>query len=203
MVTRTTLGAADRTILREASAVVGVDEVGRGCLAGPVVIGAARFVRIPHNPLVQDSKSLTKRQRAEVRRWVVDNSDDWLVVEIWPEVIDRVNILGAVRLAMRSAVETLARPGSVAVVDHVELGPMDVPTVSRPKADATYFCVAGASVIAKEHRDRLMADLAAEHGHWAWENNVGYGTPAHRSALQKHGRSYLHRKSFGWSPVLP
>jgi len=199
---RTALGTNDRKILQGAVHVVGVDEVGRGCLAGPVVVCGVSFVRIPRNPLIQDSKTLTARQRGIAADWVLERCADWLLVEIWPELIDRLNILGAVRLAMRTAVATLARPGTVAVVDHVDLGDVGVPLRTQPKADSSFFCVAAASIVAKVHRDRLMAELAVDHHHWEWERNKGYGTAAHRSALQEHGRSYLHRRSFAWSPVV-
>jgi ribonuclease HII len=100
-------------------------------------------------------------------------------------------------------VHVLAEPDSVVVVDQVDLGVMAVPIRSQPKADERFFCVAAASVVAKVHRDRLMAELSRNHPHWGWSKNRGYGTLEHRKALEKHGRSYLHRKSFRWSPVLP
>jgi len=203
MMRRPALGTRDRKILKTAGDVVGVDEVGRGCLAGPVVVGGVLFSRIPRNPLIQDSKTLTSRQRRVAADWVIAHCSDWTVVEVWPQLIDRLNILGAVRLAMRTTVMTLARPGTVAVVDQVELGDVGVTLRAQPKADSSYFCVAAASIVAKVHRDRLMVNLAVDHPHWAWDRNKGYGTKEHRLGLQRHGQSYLHRTSFGWSPVLP
>ncbi len=200
---RTALGAKDRTILNTAAQVVGVDEVGRGCLAGPVVVCGVAFGSIPRNPLIQDSKSLTARQRERAAIWVTGNCSDWMVLEVWPEVIDRINILEAVRLAMRATVMVLAQPGTIAVVDHVELGPTTCPVRALPKADTDFFCVAAASVVAKVHRDRLMLDLSRNHPLWGWSKNKGYGTVQHRKALEKHGPSYVHRSSFRWSPVLP
>jgi len=200
---RTALGSRDRKLLESATRVVGVDEVGRGCLAGPVAVCGVAFEKIPANPLVQDSKTLTPRQRERAAQWITDSCSDWVVLEVWPEVIDRINILEAVRLAMRAAVTVLAGARTVAVVDQVELGPLDCPVVARPKADSEFFSVAAASVVAKVHRDRLMVDLSGKHQHWGWPTNKGYGTAEHRKALEKHGPSYIHRRSFRWSPVLP
>lgn len=200
---RTALGSRDRNILESAARVVGVDEVGRGCLAGPVAVCGVAFEQIPTNPMIQDSKTLTARQREHAAEWITGNCSDWVVLEVWPEVIDRINILEAVRLAMRAAVTVLAGAGTVAVIDQVDVGPLDCAVLARPKADSKFFSVAAASVVAKVHRDRLMADLSGIHQHWGWLTNKGYGTAQHRKALEKHGPSYIHRRSFRWSPVLP
>ncbi len=173
---RNALGSKDRNILKSAARVVGVDEVGRGCLAGPVVVCGVAFEQIPANPLIQDSKILTARQRERAAEWTVENCRDWLVLEVWPEVIDRINILEAVRLAMRAVVTVLAESGTVAVIDQVDLGPMECPVLAQPKADAVFFSVAAASVVAKVHRDRLMVDLSRNHPLWGWPTNKGYGT---------------------------
>jgi ribonuclease HII len=197
------LGSADRKLLADADQIIGVDEVGRGCLAGPVVVAAVVFDRIPSNPMIQDSKALTPSRREQADVWVRRRCRSHLVVEVWVDVIDRLNILQATRLAMTSCVRTLAGPGSVVVVDQVKLGEMGCRVISSPKADSRYFSVAAASVVAKVHRDRLMATLATAHPEWGWDRNKGYGTSSHRRALQEYGGSYLHRKSFKWSPVLP
>jgi len=200
---RRCLGANDRRLLRGASCVVGIDEVGRGCLAGPVVVCGVRFEAIAAQPLIQDSKTLTARQREQAAEWVVRSCADWLVLEVWVEVIDRLNILQAVRLAMRACVRTLARPGSAVVVDGVELAEEGLGIQSPVRADATFFSVAAASIVAKVHRDRLMVELDGRNPGWGWRQNKGYGTAEHRRALESAGRSYLHRKTFQWSPVLP
>jgi len=197
------LGARDRAVLRGADTIIGVDEVGRGSLAGPVVVCAAGFDRIPENPRVRDSKKLTAKQRVETERWLRGVCERWVIVEVWPELIDRVNILEATRLAMRSGVRAVAGAGCEVVVDHVELGEVGVPVHSFKKADATYFSVAAASILAKVHRDRIMADLGACDDLWSWSKKAGYGTLEHRRAIGRHGRSYLHRQSFRVSPVLP
>ncbi|PWB76364.1 MAG: ribonuclease HII [Holophagae bacterium] len=199
---RPCLGPNDRRLLRSATSIIGVDEVGRGCLAGPVVVCGVRFAAIARQPLVQDSKTLSARQREQAAEWVVRTCSDWVVLEVWVELIDRLNILEAVRLAMRTCVRALAVPGSVAVVDAVEIGEEHTDIHSPVRADATFFSVAAASIVAKVHRDRLMVELDARHPGWGWRRNKGYGTAEHRRALAESGRSYLHRKTFRWSPVV-
>jgi len=197
------LGRLDREVLDRADRVVGVDEVGRGALAGPVVVGAVGFDRIPIEPRVRDSKRLSAARRLEIAGWIRTHCVGWVVVEVWRDVIDRINILEATRGAMRAAVRALAGPRTEAVVDHVELGDLGLPVHSVTGADDLYFSVAAASILAKVHRDHLMQELAAEDDRWKWSRNVGYGTQEHRLAIARFGRSYLHRRSFRVVRVLP
>jgi len=197
------LGERDRAILRRAKAVVGVDEVGRGSLAGPVVVCAARFDQIPESSRVRDSKRLTAKQRRETAVWIREICVSWVIVEIWQDLIDRINILEATRLAMRAGVKALAEPGIEVVVDHVELGDLGLPIHSFKRADDTYFSVAAASILAKVHRDGVMVELGILDDRWDWSRNKGYGTLNHRRGIGSYGRSYLHRRSFRVSPVLP
>jgi ribonuclease HII len=190
-------------LLQSAHSVLGIDEVGRGSLAGPVVVCGVSFDSIAANPLIQDSKRLSSEQRERAAAWAIENCRSWLLTEVWVELIDRVNILEATRLAMRATVRTLARSADVVVVDNLKLGDMGLQILSPTAADSRYFCVAAASVVAKVFRDRLMADLALRHPDWGWSRNKGYGTESHRRSLQEKGRSYLHRKTFRSSPVLP
>jgi len=197
------LGELDRVILGRAKAIVGVDEVGRGSLVGPVVVCAARFDHIPESELVQDSKRLSAKRRQEAARLIRENCVSFVVVEVWQELIDRVNILEATRLAMRAGVRTLAKPGIEVVVDHVELGDLGVPIQSFKRADEKFFSVAAASILAKVHRDGIMMELGGFDDRWDWSRNMGYGTLKHRRGIGRYGRSYLHRRSFRVSPVLP
>jgi len=198
---RVVLGARDRRLLAEADAVVGIDEVGRGALAGPVVICAARFEVIPVDDGVRDSKEMTAKQREETLARVLRQSAGWAICEIGPEVIDRINILEATRLAMRVAALSLARPSTVVVTDHVAPGDLGCRVLSPTRADRTYFCVAAASIIAKVHRDQIMAAMGRRDPRWGWQKNKGYGTTAHRAALDRWGPTPSHRLSFSWTPV--
>ena len=197
------LGAEDRRLLRKSPAIVGIDEVGRGALAGPVVVCGVRFFKIPRHAGIRDSKRLSEKRRKQVSLWVREHSDAWVIVEVWPEVIDRINILEATRMAMRAVVQILKRPGDTVVVDAVSLGDGYESVLSPIKADDRYFSVAAASNVAKVHRDGLMVELVDAYPLWDWEHNKGYGTRKHLIGIAEHGRSCLHRRSFRCSPVLP
>ena len=197
------LGARDRELLSNHSLIVGIDEVGRGSLAGPVVVGAVGFSAIPEHPDIKDSKQLSPRQRERLSDWVREHAESWLAIEVWPELIDRLNILEATRLAMSTAGTELAKAGAVVVTDAVAVSIPGVACHSPRRADSSFFCVASASIVAKTYRDELMTALALRHDRWEWQNNKGYGTQKHRIALDRFGRSFLHRRSFAWSPVLP
>lgn len=197
------LGKADRKYLRRARWIIGIDEVGRGSIAGPVVVCAARFDHIPRSDRVRDSKRLSARQRESAAAWIREHTAGWVISEIWPEVIDRFNILEATRLAMRATVRVLAQSDTEVVVDHVDLGEMGAPIHSFKGADDRFFAVAAASILAKVHRDRVMRELGSIDDRWDWSKNMGYGTRNHRLGVGRHGRSYLHRRSFRLSPVLP
>ena len=197
------LGSKDREILRGAESIIGVDEVGRGALAGPVVVCAASFAVIPDDPGVRDSKLLTENRRDEAASRLRASGARWVLCEVWVELIDKVNILEATRLAMRATAGALVTPEAVVVTDHVDPGELGCHVLSPKQADREYFSVAAASILAKVHRDRIMVELGAEQPHWGWERNKGYGTIAHRLELENRGRGTLHRRSFRWSPVLP
>ena len=197
------LGSKDRDLLLGANAIIGVDEVGRGALAGPVVVCAAAFEEIPDDGEVRDSKLLSPRRRDSIAARLRSGGARWVVCEVWPELIDRINILEATRLAMAAAARTLIAPRSVVITDYVNPGDLGCRILSPKRADRDYFSVAAASIVAKVHRDQIMVNLGRYDPRWKWERNKGYGTVDHRRALQNVGPGILHRRSFGWSPVLP
>ncbi len=197
------LGQRDRRLLEQHSLVIGVDEVGRGSLAGPVVVSAVGFATVPEEPLVQDSKRLSAAQRERASVWIRREAACWSIVEVWVEVVDRLNVREATRVAMVSAARSLLASGQCVVSDAVELELGSVPCVVQPRADGAYFCVAAASIVAKVHRDRLMSDLAVTCPDWEWQQNKGYGTRSHRLRLTEKGPHFLHRSSFTWTAVVP
>jgi len=183
--------------------VAGVDEAGRGPLAGPVVAAAVVLCR-PRPAGLDDSKKMTRTARALLEERIKRRCH-WGVGVVEPEDIDRLNIFGATMLAMTLAVDALCAqigcdPHEVLVDGN--LTPDGRRSEWRWKAraivggDALEPCISAASIIAKEHRDRIMRDYALEHPQYGWERNAGYGTPEHLAALREHGPTPLHRRSF-------
>ncbi|WP_033924509.1 ribonuclease HII [Sphingomonas sp. 35-24ZXX] len=174
--------------------VAGVDEAGRGPLAGPVV--AAAVILCPDGIAgLADSKTLSfarrERLEAEVRarcRFGIGMAS--------VEEIDAINILQATMLAMTRAVEALGlEPGEV-LVDGNRLPRWRYRAQAIVKGDALHPCISAASILAKQERDRIMRAAAQEHPHYGWDRNMGYGTAEHMAALRQHGATALHRRSF-------
>ena len=184
--------------------IFGVDEAGRGPLAGPVV-AAAVFLSKPRPSGLDDSKKLTAARRAALEA-TIKRRCHWAVGVVEVEDIDHLNIFGATMLAMTLAVEALCAKLGCDPLEILVDGNM-TPAGRRPEwrwparaivgGDAIEPCISAASIIAKEHRDRMMRAAAAQYPHYGWEKNKGYGTPDHMAALQEHGPTPLHRKSFG------
>ncbi|MFM6828903.1 MAG: ribonuclease HII [Novosphingobium sp.] len=185
--------------------VIGVDEAGRGPLAGPVVAAAVILCR-PRPSGLDDSKKLSAARRALLEE-KIKRRCRWAVGVVDPEDIDRLNIFGATMLAMTLAVAALCEQ----LVAHEMVGEVLIdgnltPQGRRPEwcwparpivgGDAIEPCISAASIIAKEHRDCIMRAAALQHPHYGWERNAGYGTPEHLAALRTHGATPLHRRSF-------
>jgi len=180
--------------------IAGVDEVGRGPLAGPVCAAAAILPHDFHHEVLDDSKKLSERQRETIYEELTSNSSVvWCCKFIEVEEIDRINILQASRLAMRRAVAGLKVKVDAALIDGLPVPKFPVHQRSLVKGDSLSFSIAAASVIAKVTRDRLMHKLAKKYPHYGFERHKGYGTPVHLEALRKHGPCPIHRRSF--SPV--
>ena len=179
--------------------VIGVDEAGRGPLAGPVV--AAAYVLGPEAPMgLDDSKKLSAKRRA-VLEPQIKTSCHWALGVVEAEEIDQINIFAATMLAMTRAVAALALEPDEVLIDGNMTPAGRHPDWCWPAraivgGDALEPCISAASILAKEHRDRLMREYAMAHPHYGWETNMGYGTAEHLAALRKHGPSPLHRRSF-------
>ena len=177
--------------------VFGVDEVGRGPLAGPVV-AAAVHIPLPlwEEPEVrnlQDSKRVRAAERARLSTWIKAHCL-WALAEVGPAEIDRLNILQASLLAMARALAQV--PADQALIDGNKLPPTPVPAKALVKGDAKSRSIAAASILAKEHRDQIMRRLDAEFPVYGWSQNAGYPTAQHRAALTIHGPSCYHRATF-------
>lgn len=179
----------------------GCDEAGRGCLAGPVFAAAVILARDFEHPLLNDSKQLSEKQRYEARAVVESNALSWAVAQVDPKEIDEINILNASFLAMHRALDQLPlRPESL-LIDGNRFKPyQDLPFHCMIKGDGRFLSIAAASILAKTYRDDLMRQLHDEHPHYAWDRNKGYPTKAHRQAIQLHGATIHHRRSFRLLP---
>ncbi len=176
--------------------IAGVDEVGRGPLAGPVVAAAVVFPGYTVVPWVDDSKKLTpaEREEADIAIRSVPGVDIALAV-VEPEEIDRINILRATHKAMWQAVAGLERCDYV-LVDGRPVGGFGIPDRSIVKGDAKCASIAAASIVAKVYRDRLMTDLESQYPGYGFAAHKGYGTAEHLAALKKLGPVPVHRRSF-------
>ena len=175
----------------------GCDEAGRGCLAGPVACAAVILPPGFTDPILNDRKQLTSRQREKLRPIIEKEALAYAVVMVTPEEIDRINILNASIEGMRRAIAQLSiRPGHI-LVDGNRFTPIDgIPHTTVVKGDATYMSIAAASVLAKTYRDQYMTAAAADFPGYSWEKNMGYPSTAHREAIAHLGLTPLHRRSF-------
>ena len=186
--------------------IIGVDEAGRGPLAGPVVAAAVVLCK-PRPAGLDDSKKLSRERRGELEA-VIKRRCRWAVGVVSVEDIEALNIFGATMLAMTLAVSSLCEQLAEEPCEVLIDGNL-TPHGRRPEwrwparpivgGDALEPCISAASIIAKEHRDRLMRGLAAVHPEYGWERNAGYGTPEHLAALRRHGATPHHRR--GFAPV--
>ncbi len=188
--------------------IAGVDEVGRGPLAGPVV-AAAVVLPEDFNVLgVDDSKKITEKNREKLFTEIKAECVSWGIGMASHEIIDEINILQATKLAMKRAVKDLEKnlakrgAGSLDMVlfDAVEIEDLDIPQKSYIKGDAKVLAIAAASIIAKVTRDRMMIKYAREYPWYAFEKNKGYGTKAHYEGIREKGICPIHRKSFLKNP---
>lgn len=179
--------------------LAGVDEAGRGPLAGPVV--AAAVILDDRRPIrgLADSKTLTALQRERLNDQILARALCCSVAHATVEEIDTHNILQATMIAMRRAVEGLRLKPAKVLVDGNRLPTLDVLAEAIVKGDARVKAISAASILAKVHRDRLCQELHAEFPHYGFAGHKGYGTPEHLEALRRHGACVHHRRSF--SPV--
>lgn len=175
----------------------GLDEAGRGCLAGPVVAAAVILPKDFHHPFLTDSKQMTLGQRNELKRLVREYAIDYAIAEVDAAKIDEINILKSSILAMHLAVDQLSqRPDHLLVDGNRFYSYPLIPHTCIVKGDSKYFSIAAASILAKTHRDELMEKASLSYPGYGWERNAGYPTLQHRKAILEKGVTILHRKSF-------
>lgn len=175
--------------------IAGVDEVGRGPLAGPVVCAA---VIMPIDDLIEgidDSKKVSEKKRNTLSEKIKEKAICYNIEQISPEEIDQINILQATKLCMKRALEGLAITPDVALVDALTLD-VNFPVINLIKGDALSYSIGAASILAKVYRDNLMVEYAKKYPQYAFEKNKGYGTKVHIDAIKEFGPCEIHRKSF-------
>ena len=175
----------------------GCDEAGRGCLAGSVYAAAVILPKDYENPLLNDSKQLTAKQRYTLREEIQRDAIAWALGIVTAEEIDQMNILRASITAMHRAIDALAvRPEALIIDGNRFYNETDIPYQCVVKGDAKYMPVAAASILAKTHRDEIMRKLHEQYPCYGWDHNKGYPTADHYRAIEQFGPSPLHRRSF-------
>lgn len=179
----------------------GCDEAGRGCLAGAVFAAAVILPPDFFHPWLNDSKQLTEKKRDTLREVIEKESIAWAVAEVSPTEIDKINILKASLLGMHRALDALRTRPEFILVDGNRFHPYPfTPHLCVVKGDGKYASIAAASVLAKTHRDEAMLRLHTQYPDYAWDQNKGYPTAAHREAIQEKGISPWHRRTFRLLP---
>lgn len=177
--------------------IAGVDEVGRGCLAGCVV--AAAVILDFSKPIpegLNDSKKLPAKKRESLDSQIKENALSYAIAQVEADEIDEINILEATKKAMRLAIEKLNPSADFLLIDAVQLKTLFIPQKAIIHGDAISASIAAASIIAKNYRDNLMQELDKIYPEYGFAKHVGYGTKAHFAALREHGACEIHRKSF-------
>jgi len=177
--------------------IAGVDEVGRGCLAGAVV--AAACILDLSKPLprgLNDSKKLSEKKRRQIDEELRQSAVAFSIAQVEAEEIDEINILQATKKAMRLAIEKLTPNADFLLIDAVQLKQINLPQKAIIKGDAISASIAAASILAKTYRDNLMQEFCKIYPQYGFSKHVGYGTKAHFEALRQHGACPLHRMSF-------
>ena len=176
--------------------VAGVDEVGRGPLAGPVCVAC---VIMPLDDIIDgidDSKKLSEKKREMLFDKIMQKAIACQIEYVDEKTIDKINILEATKLAMKRAIENLSVMPDIVLVDAVKNLDVNVPTLPIIHGDALSYSISAASIVAKVSRDRLMCELAKKYPEYGFEKHKGYGTKQHIEAIKKYGVLDIHRKSF-------
>ena len=179
----------------------GTDEAGRGCLAGPVTAAAVILPKSFSNNILNDSKKLTKVSRDKLKPVIENEAVSYAFTHIFPQEIDKINILNASILAMHRSIEKLTISPEFIIVDGNKFKPIkDIPYKTIVKGDSKYLNIAAASIIAKTQRDAYMEMIHEEFPMYNWKQNKGYPTKEHREAILKYGTTKYHRMSFRLIP---
>lgn len=181
---------------KDCALICGIDEAGRGPLAGPVAAGAVILPRDCTILYLNDSKKLSEKRREELFLEIKDKALAWNVAVVSPARIDEINILQATYEAMRAAIGGLSQKPDLLLNDAVTIPGIEIPQIPIVKGDAKSVSIAAASILAKVTRDHLMAEYGALYPGYGFAKHKGYGTAAHIAALKELGPSPIHRRTF-------
>jgi len=175
----------------------GIDEAGRGCLAGPVTAAAVILKPNFKNELIDDSKKLSSGQREKLSKIIIENSITYTIQNVFPKKIDEVNILNASILAMHRCIDNLVIKPKFLIIDGNKFKNYNnIPFKTIIKGDEKYLSIASASILAKNYRDNYMKKISEKFPNYNWNKNKGYPTKQHKEAIKKFGITIHHRKSF-------
>ncbi|MCP4144331.1 MAG: ribonuclease HII [bacterium] len=176
--------------------IAGVDEAGRGCLAGPVVAAAVILDSSSISAMINDSKQLTANRRDLAYDEVIKSALSWSAFAVSPAEIDSINILQATMRAMSDSIRRLPMVPDLVLIDGNKAPETDVDCETVIKGDAKSACIAAASIIAKVTRDRIMLEMHERYDEYGFDENKGYGSQPHMDALKMHGATPIHRKTY-------
>lgn len=177
--------------------ICGIDEAGRGPLAGPVVVGAVVMPKDSFIEGVNDSKKVSEKKREKLYDEITQNAIAWSVGIVDQKTIDEINILNATKLALKKALEGLSQRPDVIMVDALDkMDTLGIPYISVIKGDAKVYSISAASIIAKVTRDRIMREWDTVYPAYGFAKHKGYGTADHIKAIKENGPCMLHRESF-------
>lgn len=176
--------------------IAGVDEAGRGPLAGPVYAAAVILKEDALIDGINDSKKLSEKKREELYDKIIESAVAYSVYSVDEKVIDEVNILNATHMAMNGAVDNLSTKADYVLIDGNSIKNMETPHETVVKGDAKSISIAAASILAKVSRDRYITEISEKYPEYGFEKHKGYGTKVHNEAILKYGPSPIHRKTF-------
>ena len=188
----------DRQILSGAGLFCGIDEAGRGPLAGPVVV-ASCVMPLDDDKIIfgiDDSKKLSAQQRDELFEKIKQTAIEYSIQQIDEQTIDNINILQATKLGMKQCIDALPKKPNLALIDAVKDVDSDIDQIAIIKGDATSYSIASASILAKVYRDSIMYELDKKYPFYDYKKNKGYPTKEHVEALYKYGKTKLYRQTF-------
>jgi ribonuclease HII len=186
----------DRNLWKKHNFVAGVDEAGRGPLAGPVVAAAVILPRYYHHPEIKDSKQLSAKKRTVLSCIIQQSALCHAFGIVEPEVIDKINILAATKRAMSHAIEQLSPLPEMLLIDALTLADITIPQHALIKGDTLSISIAAASILAKVRRDSIMETYHRQYPQYHFDRHKGYPTKLHRRCIQRYGPCPIHRKTF-------